>query len=193
MTHPAQLVDNPTNGAKVLQEFGSKIYKLRKRLGLPTDQFGSIVGVHPSSISNWEKGQNALSQQSYDMLTDKYSELKTTEVEELIVLQKKPVGKPKGLPQNPRKVNGKHVSPTFPQVRNGKKEPEQLELEIQEAKPPHTNKQGVASLLIDSKTLAELLALDITNKHGRSEAIRHLRAAGATDDFILDVVHEALP
>ena len=36
---------------------GSKdIYKLRRGLGLNQDKFGQLLGIHPMTVSKWERG-----------------------------------------------------------------------------------------------------------------------------------------
>jgi DNA-binding XRE family transcriptional regulator len=172
------------NEKTVREDFGNKIYTLRKKLGLSSDAMGRVVGVTGGTICNWESTRYFMSQQGYDMLVEAYPSLKTKEIEDLITIENKPGGRPTGAPAKYPENRKKPRPPTHPKVMNAPKQP---------AKPNVDKQTDIANVLVNSKTLVAMLALDLSNKYGREEIIKRLRAAGASDAFILDVIHEALP
>lgn len=163
------------------EDFGKKIYDLRKNLGMSAKELGKQIGVNGGSICNWENCKYVMSRESYGLLTARFPELADFEYEDLIVIETKPGGSPHN-PSNGRKKGDQISPPVRPKVFTKKKssEPDEDSVETVMVTVPLDWIRNVAA------------NMSLMDRLIREEFILSLRKSNVSDTEILNILNEAL-
>lgn len=188
--------------AIVRKRFGDSIYRLRYKFSISSHTLGKILGVHRSSVANWEHGRCVMSKECYDRLVSQFPEAKDDEYQEIIFLEKKSAGRPKGITGAKPKAKKAPSPPTNPRVMTrtakenhmecAKEEEEMAEPQLMLLPDEPSPSKNITAPATE-KWLDAVAAQLATSKNDRQLLIQALRNAGATDAAILALLHRVLP